>query len=90
MNNAITEAKNIDEVVEIINKSKKNELVRHNDTRDAEEMAGQYAWEAAEDSGYIDDYSIESHLDFLVEVGANFNFEAALDYAINRRGMKHE
>ena len=80
MSNAITESKSLDEVVENINQS-----IRSNDAREAEEMAGQYAWEAAEESGYIDDSSVEAHLDYLIESGAKFDFEAALKNAISRR-----
>lgn len=88
MTNAITEAGSIDEVVEIINasnKGKSSAYIGGTDTRDAEAMAGQYAWEAAKESGYIDDTSIEAQLDFLVEAGAEFDFAIALENAINRK-----
>ena len=88
MTNAITEAASIDAVVEIINASNKGESSGYfggADTRDAELMAGQYAWEAAEESGYTDDASIEAHLDFLIEAGAEFDFAAALKDAISRK-----
>ena len=87
MINAITEARSIDKVVEIINASNNGESSVYfggTDTRSAEVMAGQYAWEAAEESGYTDDTSIEAHLDILVEAGAKFDFAAALENAINR------
>ncbi|WP_299195724.1 hypothetical protein [uncultured Amphritea sp.] len=88
MTNAITEAASIEQVVEIINASKAGDVSEYfggSDTREAEEMAGQYAWEAAEESGYTDDGSIEAQLDFLVEVGAEFDFSAALENAISRK-----
>ena len=88
MTNAITEAKSLEEVVEIINESKAGNSSAYfggSDTRDAEEMAGQYAWEAAEEAGYTDDASIEAQLDFLVEAGAEFDFSTALENAISRK-----
>lgn len=88
MTNAIAEASNIEEVVEIINASNKGESSDYfggTDTRDAEVMAGQYAWEAAEESGYTDDASIEAQLDILAAAGAEFDFSAALESAINRK-----
>lgn len=90
MTNAITEASSIEAVVEIINASNKGESSGYfggTDTRDAEVMAGQYAWEAAEKSGYTDDASIEAQLDFLVEAGAEFDFGAALENAISRKKL---
>ncbi len=88
MNNAITEANSIEEVVKIINKSKEghaSEYFGGSDMREAEEMAGQYAWEAAEESGYTDDESIEAHLEILIEAGANFDFKIALKNAVSRK-----
>lgn len=88
MTNAITEARSIEQVVEIINASAAghaSEYFGGSDTRDAEIMAGQYAWEAAEESGYTDNDSIEAHLEFLVEAGAEFDFSAALENAISRK-----
>lgn len=88
MSNAITEASNINEVVEIINASSNGESSGYfggTDTRDAEAMAGQYAWEAAKESGYTDDTSIAAQLDFLVEAGAEFDSTSALENAISRK-----
>lgn len=88
MANAITEAHSIEQVVKVINESKAghaSEYFGGSDTRDAELMAGQYAWEAADESGYTDDGSIEAHLDILVEAGAEFDFSAALENAISRK-----
>lgn len=75
MSNAITEANSIGQVVDIINASE----------AEAEVMAGRYAWEAADESGYTDDCSIEAQLDFLVDAGAEFDFGAALENAISRK-----
>lgn len=86
MSNAISEAHSIEKVVEIINASKAghaSEYFGGSDTRDAEVMAGQYAWEAAEENGYTDDASIEGHLEILADAGAEFDFSAALENAIS-------
>jgi hypothetical protein len=88
MTNAITEAGGIEEVVEIINVSKNGGASGYfggTDTREPEEMAGQYAWEAADESGYTDDESIEAQLDFLVAAGAEFDFSKALENAISQK-----
>lgn len=88
MTNAITEAKSIQQVVEIINLSKAghaSEYFGGSDARDSEVMAGQYAYEAAVDSGYTDKESIEAQLCFLAESGADFDFGVALEHAINRK-----
>jgi len=84
MTNAITEAQSIEQVVEIINTAKEGQASDYfggADLRSAEEMAGQYALEAAQESGYTDNDSIAAHLDLLAEAGANFNFHSALDNA---------
>jgi len=88
MTNAITEAQSIEQVVEIINTSKAghaSEYFGGSDTREAEIMAGQYAWEAAEDAGYTDDVSIEAQLEILTDAGAEFDFSTALENAISRK-----
>ena len=82
MTNAITEANTLEQVVEIINSDEASEYFGGTDLRSAEKMAGQYAWEAAEESGYTDDESIEAHLDILSDAGARFNFSNALNEAI--------
>lgn len=85
MTNSITEAQSIEQVVEIINSDEASEYFGGSDTREAEIMAGQYAWKAAEENGYTDNASIEAHLDILVEAGAKFDFSAALENAISRK-----
>lgn len=85
MTNAISEAQSLEQVVEIINASKKGESSEYysgSDTRDAEDMAAQYAWEASDELGYTDDESIETQLYYLVEAGADFEFSDALEKAI--------
>ena len=77
-NNALENCHGIDQVVELIN----CELV----TDASEEMiAAKYAYDAAEESGYTDDTSIEAHLDYLVEAGAKFDFQDALKMAIDEK-----
>lgn len=86
--NAITEAKSIDEVVEIINDSaagKSAEYFGGSDTRSAEQMAGQWAFDAAEEAGYTEDQDIDAQLDFLSGAGANFDHAAALREAVALR-----
>lgn len=90
MINAITEAGSLEQVVEIINKSKlghSTEYYGGSDSRDAEEMAGQYAWEAAKECDCTSDDNIEAQLDYLREAGANFDFNGALKNAINRKKL---
>lgn len=90
MTNAITEARSIEQVVGIINAAKEgnsSEYFGGTDTRDAESMAGQYAWDAACESGYIEEQSIEAQLDILVEAGAQFDFAVALKFALTRREL---
>jgi len=88
MTNAITEAHSIEQVVSVINESNSgnsSEYFGGSDTRDAEVMAGQYAWEAAEEEGNPSDASIEAHLYFLAEAGAEFDFYEAFKNAISRK-----
>lgn len=48
-----------------------------------EQLAGQYAWDAAQQAGYgTDDETIIAHLDFLSEAGAKFDGGLALMCAI--------
>ena len=85
MSNAITEAKSIEQVIDIINASAEGHYFGGSDTRAAEVMAGQYAWESAKEADYTDDASISAQLDYLAEAGAEFDFDAALENAISRR-----
>ncbi|OOF10887.1 hypothetical protein [Salinivibrio sp. PR919] len=86
MTNAISEAKTFDEVIEIINASANGEASPYfggTDLREPHDMAGQYAFEAAEESGYLDDDSISAHLDLLQESGARFDYQDALKVALS-------
>lgn len=85
MTNAISEARTLDQVVRIINKSYNGESPYYfggSDIREPEEMAAQYAYEAALESGYtIDEESLEYHLDILVTASAKFCYLTALRLA---------
>lgn len=82
MTNAITNAASLEQVVEIINANEGSEYFGGTDLRSAEQMAGQYAWEAASESGYTDDQSIEGQLEILADAGAMFDFNEALKEAV--------
>lgn len=83
MTNAISQAHSLEQVVEIINSDEGAAYFGGTDLRNAEAMAGQYAWEAAEESGYTSDETIEAHLDILRDAGATFEYGDALAQAIN-------
>lgn len=86
--NAITEAQSIGQVVEIINAAGSESAAAYfggTDSRPAEAMAGQWAFEAAGEAGYTDNSDIEAQLDILAEAGADFDFSQALADAIGRR-----
>ncbi|MEL0637629.1 hypothetical protein V6259_12750 [Marinomonas sp. TI.3.20] len=82
MTNAISQAHSLDQVVEIINSDNPAEYAGGTDLRSSEVMAGQYGWEAALESGYTSDKTIEAQLDILRDAGAEFDFREALDCAI--------
>lgn len=50
-----------------------------------EAIAGLFAWDAAEESGFTDSDTIESHLDFLAEKGAIFDHLKALKEALKAK-----
>jgi hypothetical protein len=50
---------------------------------DAEQIAGEYAYTAADESGYtVDEDAIRAHLEYLTAAGANFNEDEALKRAL--------
>ena len=56
--------------------------LHHEKSYHAYQIAGTYALEAAEDSGFgIDLANIEAHLEILREVGGVFDFAKALSFA---------
>ena len=77
---ALDNAHTIEEAAELI-----TEATAFNNSED---LAAQYAWSACEGSGYaITMDAIETHLDFIMSAGAEFNYaEAALlcELSINR------
>lgn len=85
MTNVISESHTIQQVITAINAAhsgESNQYFGGSDNRSAEELAGQYAWEAAKESGYEGDDTIEAHLEYLREQGAKFVFSDALKNAI--------
>lgn len=81
MTNAISDAKTIGQVVDAINSAAAGQPVEYfggSDTRAAHEMARQYALDAALESGYTDSETVEYHLGHLIDAGAIFDFQAAL------------
>jgi len=85
--NAIVEAHSIQQAVEVINLAAKQSVPYFGgtDCRTPDEMAGEYALEAAEETGYTDDASIEAHLELLIAHGARFDVLKAMESAIARR-----
>ncbi len=77
-NNALENCHSIKQVVELINNQSATDA-------SAEMVAAAYAWNAAEESGYTDNDSIEANLDFLRDSGAEFDFSEALEMAINEK-----
>lgn len=85
MTNAILSANSVEEVVEAINTASAGSGVGYyggTDLRSAEEMAGEYAWNAAKESGYCTEQDIEGQLEILADNGAKFDQEMALKAAI--------
>ena len=84
ISNSIKNATSQDEVVKIIIGS----AVGHVEGMEGIEftpaqLAGQYAYDAAAQSGYTDEADIEAHLDILEGAGAaNFSYFDALDHGL--------
>ena len=75
---ALQNAQSIDRVVEIINGGGTSSY-------SANEIAGQYAWQAADQAGYgIDRDNIDGHLGFLIDAGAEFDHAMAIEYALKQ------
>jgi hypothetical protein len=82
ISNAIRNAHSIEKVVELINEAPHAEGMEGYEFT-AEMLAGQYAFDAAKDSGYeIDESSIEAHLGFLAEAGASFSESEAVEHGV--------
>lgn len=67
----IQNAQSIDDVVNAINEGGTSSF-------SGNELAGQYAYDAADDAGYgFDDANLDAHLDALTEAGAEFDYSEA-------------
>lgn len=74
---AVVSAQSLEDVVEIINKGGVCEGMEGVEFT-PEQLAGQYAEDAAHDSGFaVDQDAIEAHLEILRDAGANFDASAA-------------
>lgn len=86
MSNAITQSQSIDQVASAINAASGPFGVEYYggyDMRSPEQMAAEYAYQAAEQAGYgIDADTIDAHLEYLVAAGAIFNRHQAINCAI--------
>lgn len=76
---ALQNAKDINDVVKVIN-NKTNDFLFT-----SEELAAQYAYNAAEEAGFTDKESIEYHLDYLIGQGAKFDFDEALNLIVAKK-----
>lgn len=77
---AIAQAHSLEAVVAIINAGGIVEGMEGVEFT-AEELAGQYAAEAARDNGFLDGESHAAHLEFLRDAGAVFDHPVALAWA---------
>jgi len=83
ISNSIKTATSLPEVVAIINGAADGHIEGMEGLGFTPAMlAGQYAQDAAAESGYMGDAEIEAHLEFLVEKGADFDFSAALAHGM--------
>ena len=83
MIDALVDAHTLEEVISIINHLETPGYHVDADMRSAEQLAGQYAYDAAIESGYISDRSIESRLECLYDSGASFDWDEALGEAMS-------
>ena len=74
---SLTNSNSVDHVVNIINR----DATEYDECYTSDYLAGQYAFESALDSGFFDEDSLESHLDFISENGAKFDKVNALNFA---------
>jgi len=77
---AIQSARTLTQIVKIIN----DEIYDYGFGMAAEELAAQYAFEAADESGYtVTKEALECHLDVLTVSGALFNEKFSLEIAMS-------
>ena len=79
MSNAIQEARSIEQIVSIINDQEGSEYFGGTDLRTPEAMAGEYAYNAAEEQCNTEDDNIEANLYILADFGAEFDFYGAIE-----------
>lgn len=77
---ALQNATRLEDVVEMINSGGTCEGVEGIEFN-AWQLAGQYAWDAAKDAGYTDPGSLDGQLEYLENVGAEFDRASALAHA---------
>lgn len=76
----IAQAHSLEAVVDVINRGGVCEGVEGIEFT-AEELAGQYAADAARDNGFLDMESLAAQLEFLSDAGAVFDHPGALEWA---------
>ena len=77
----LSEAHTIQSVVKIVNEGVVEGIEGIVFT--SEQLAGQYAVEAAQQSGYnVDENEIWAHLEFLSNAGGKFNFSSAVNHGM--------
>lgn len=86
----ISQASSIEEVVEAINAGGMCEGMEGVEFS-PEQLAGQYAEDAASDSGFpVDLEAIEAHLEFLSDAGAVFNSTEAAEWGMKIASARDE
>ena len=90
---AILNAHNIDQVVSLINDANNDKATSYfggTELRDGDTLAGHYAYDAAEDfdSENLNPENFDGHLDYLIEMGAEFDREKALQAAIKLKQLR--
>lgn len=81
----ITESHSQKQVIDAINSANNGHAVEYfggSDMHTGDQLAGQYAFDAARDQGDISMENIEAHLGIINEAGANFDAAAAMREAI--------
>jgi hypothetical protein len=83
---AIENARTITQVVETVNAANRGEAIAYfggTEFRDGDQLAGHYAYGAAESSGSgMEEADFEAYLEFLNDAGALFDFSKALAEAV--------
>ncbi|ODN41114.1 hypothetical protein [Piscirickettsia litoralis] len=84
---ALQQAQTFQQVVDMINAANNDESIPYHGGVDCantgDELAGQYAYDAADEAGYgIDEHNLEAHLELLSEAGAKFDHSKAMAEAM--------